>query len=438
MIVKNEEANLAACLGPVRGLVDEIVVVDTGSVDCTREIASEFGARLFDFPWCDDFSAARNESLRHARGDWVFWLDADDRLDEANGKKLELLLGALAEPAAYYMTVLGDESQKYPGIPHLRLFKLGPDVRWQYRVHEQIVPSLLRRGYPLCETDVVIRHTGYRSVEIMRQKWERNLRLLLMDIAEYPNDSPTLFHLGMTYALLARYTEAVPLLQRALLPMGPRNPEARFVFRYLVDSLRGTGRPGLALKNCFQGLQWFPDDVVLQEMERSLVSRSSNAAVSIPELLEMALHYYEAGLLKQAEELYLRILQVDPNQVDALHLLGVIAGRTGRHDLAVNYLQTALQLKPDFASCHNNLGMAFIVQGKLAEGVASFRHAARCKPDFVAALSNLGNALRELGQLEEAIGVLQHAQRICPDSKEVRSNLSIALETQRKLNDANA
>ena len=95
MIVKNEEANLEACLRPVCGLVDEIVVVDTGSSDRTREIASDLGARVFDFPWCDDFSAARNESQRYARGEWVFWLDADDRVDEANVKKLERVFGEL-------------------------------------------------------------------------------------------------------------------------------------------------------------------------------------------------------------------------------------------------------------------------------------------------------------------------------------------------------
>ena len=70
LIVKDEEANLAACLRPIGGLFDEIVVVDTGSADRTREIARDFGARLFDFPWCDDFSAARNESLRQARSEW--------------------------------------------------------------------------------------------------------------------------------------------------------------------------------------------------------------------------------------------------------------------------------------------------------------------------------------------------------------------------------
>src|SRR5262249_4480308 len=78
MIVRNEEANIADCLETVRNIVDEIVIVDTGSTDATKSIAERFGARLFDFPWIDSFAAARNESLRHARCEWIFWMDADD------------------------------------------------------------------------------------------------------------------------------------------------------------------------------------------------------------------------------------------------------------------------------------------------------------------------------------------------------------------------
>src|SRR5579863_6345186 len=80
MIVRNEEKNLAACLRSVADLMDEIVVVDTGSTDRTRDVARRFRARVVDFPWIDNFAAARNESLRHATGNWIFWLDADERL----------------------------------------------------------------------------------------------------------------------------------------------------------------------------------------------------------------------------------------------------------------------------------------------------------------------------------------------------------------------
>src|SRR5262245_11843004 len=95
MIVKDEAAHLPACLATVADLVDEVVVVDTGSADATRQLARAWGARVHDFPWCDDFAAARNESLRHATGEWIFWLDADDRVDEANRARLRALFAQL-------------------------------------------------------------------------------------------------------------------------------------------------------------------------------------------------------------------------------------------------------------------------------------------------------------------------------------------------------
>ena len=92
MIVRNEEENLPRCLESVQGLFDEIIVVDTGSTDRTKEIAAGFGARVFDFAWIDDFSAARNVALDHASGDYALWLDADDVIEPSQKEKLRELL----------------------------------------------------------------------------------------------------------------------------------------------------------------------------------------------------------------------------------------------------------------------------------------------------------------------------------------------------------
>src|SRR5712691_12482782 len=97
LMVRNEEANLAACLQSAADLVDETIVVDTGSTDGTRELAAKLGARVFEFPWCDDFAAGRNECIRHATGEFIFWMDADERIDEVNREKLRVLFRSLAE-----------------------------------------------------------------------------------------------------------------------------------------------------------------------------------------------------------------------------------------------------------------------------------------------------------------------------------------------------
>jgi len=133
IIAKNEEANLGDCLESVKGLGAEIIVVDTGSTDRTREIALEYGAKVFDFPWVDSFAAARNECLRHATGEWIFWMDADDRLDADNREKLRALFAALGdENVAHVMKCLclkkTPEGVTPTGteIDHVRLFRHYP------------------------------------------------------------------------------------------------------------------------------------------------------------------------------------------------------------------------------------------------------------------------------------------------------------------------
>ena len=126
MIVKDAEATLRACLASVDDLVDEMIVVDTGSTDSTRAVATRAGAALFDFAWVDDFSAARNESIRHATGDWIFWLDADEQLDEINREKLRVVFAGLKhENAAYLMQQLSVTDDPYGSrvaADHVRLF----------------------------------------------------------------------------------------------------------------------------------------------------------------------------------------------------------------------------------------------------------------------------------------------------------------------------
>ena len=102
MIVKNEEKHLVRCLRSVRDVVDEMIIVDTGSTDKTIDIAKVFGAKVFDFPWTGDFSAARNHSLAQATGDWILILDADEVISSRDFDELKALIRKRTpSPAAY-------------------------------------------------------------------------------------------------------------------------------------------------------------------------------------------------------------------------------------------------------------------------------------------------------------------------------------------------
>ncbi len=219
MIVKNEEHNLGACLASAAGLAGDIVVADTGSTDRTVEIAREYGARVFSFPWVDSFAAARNESLRHAIGKWVLWLDADDRLDGANHARMQQLLRTLPDAnLGFVMKCLclpDPVSRRSTTVDHVRLFRRHPALRWRYRVHEQILPSLRELGGDVRWSDVVIHHIGYQDPALRQRKLERDFRLLGLEHAENPGDAFVLFNLGMILHDWHRYDEALPYLRRA-------------------------------------------------------------------------------------------------------------------------------------------------------------------------------------------------------------------------------
>jgi predicted O-linked N-acetylglucosamine transferase (SPINDLY family) len=156
---------------------------------------------------------------------------------------------------------------------------------------------------------------------------------------------------------------------------------------------------------------------------------------TVRQMLDLAWRHFQRGERQQAEQVYLQILQADPNQVDALNLLGVIAGQTGRTALAIDYLRAAVRLKPDFAAAYNNLGNAFINLGKLSDAAACFRQAVRVKPDDAMALNNLGHALRDQGELDEAVACLQESVRLRPDP-EAYINLGNAFQDEGRLDAA--
>ncbi|HKM54252.1 MAG TPA: glycosyltransferase family 2 protein, partial [Isosphaeraceae bacterium] len=252
MILKDEESNLPTCLSTVTDLVDEIVIVDTGSTDRTREIALEFGARVVDFTWVDDFSAARNESLRHATGRWILWLDADEWLADEDRQRLRNLLARLGdEKHGYIMQQLCSQQSSLAGpprsadhlVPQVRLFRNHPEIRWEHRVYEQIVGGVRRVGGDLRQTDVVIQHPGYEDAGLHRRKIERNLRLARLELADHPDDPYVLYTLGVFLQLLGNHAESLTCLQDSLRYMRPGSTYGPKLFALITQALDRTGHP---------------------------------------------------------------------------------------------------------------------------------------------------------------------------------------------------
>jgi glycosyltransferase involved in cell wall biosynthesis len=196
MIVRNEERYLEGCLESIRGAVDEIVIVDTGSTDGTKEIAARYGARVFDFPWTGDFSAARNEALGRCRGEWILYIDADERLGPVSREEVRRVLSD-GSKAVY--TVRFHPIGGYTAYKEYRIFRNDPRIRFRGVIHETIFPSidtvLEEDGLGIGESALAIVHTGYDG-DLMR-KHRRNLPMLVRQIEREPRRMYLRWQLGV-------------------------------------------------------------------------------------------------------------------------------------------------------------------------------------------------------------------------------------------------
>jgi GT2 family glycosyltransferase/predicted Zn-dependent protease len=379
MIVKNEERNLPACLATAADLVDQIVVVDTGSADGTKEVARQFGAELYEFPWVDDFAAARNECLRYATGDWIIWLDADDRLNEENRRRLAAVFDALGdEPDAYVAKVrsaMDPNGRSVRLLDQVRIFPNHPQIRWEYRIHEQILPSVRRRGGNARWTDVIIDHVGYVDGAVRKQKLERNMRLLEIDNAQRPDDAFTLFNLGWTCLDLGNTDQALRLLRRSLERSAPDSSIVRKLYVLLAQGHRQLGHRVEALALCREGQRRCPDDLELPFEEAQLCRELGDPAA--------------------AEQALRRILTMQPGQ----HFASIdpaLRGWRTRHLLACVCLQ----------------------QGKVAEAESHARQAVRERTDFVPAWLVLADIAINQARWTEVDVVIRHLREECGEPTE--------------------
>ncbi len=262
MIVKDEEHYLENCLASVRDVVDEMIVVDTGSTDRTMEIALQYGAKVVPFVWNDDFSAARNESLRHATGEWILYLDADERLAQGQTNALESLLRNHAA-GGYTLLVQGEHQLSSGRVRQVnaypRLFRRHPAIRFEGRVHEQITPSIERLKKPILPTNIVIEHLGYaQSFDVIQKKCRRNIALLRAQLANDPNDHYARFQLGNTLAVLQEYEAARRELEEALPSPNLSKTVRASVLNLLAEIAVQQGRVEDAIQLCEQSLRFAP------------------------------------------------------------------------------------------------------------------------------------------------------------------------------------
>jgi GT2 family glycosyltransferase/2-polyprenyl-3-methyl-5-hydroxy-6-metoxy-1,4-benzoquinol methylase/tetratricopeptide (TPR) repeat protein len=345
MIARDNARTITAALESVRPWVDEMVVVDTGSADGTPALCARLGARVSHFAWVDDFAAARNESLRLARGRWLFWMDSDDTIDPDCGRRLRELAYGASDPKVLGYVV----RVRCPGpaaasdltvVDHVKLVRNHPEIRFEGRIHEQVLPSIRRLGGEVAWTDLFVTHSGYdHSPGGQARKLERDLRLLHLDLAERPEHPFVLFNLGMTYADAGRPAEAAGYLRQSIAAAGPGESHLRKAYALLASCHERDCDWEAAWEACVEGLAQYPLDAELRFRKGLLLharGRLREAAAAYEDLLarreegrhfasaadgvdghlarhNLALAYEELGEYGRAEEQWRRLMRERPD-----------------------------------------------------------------------------------------------------------------------------
>lgn len=385
-IAKNEEASLPQCLNSVKDVVDEMVVLDTGSSDRTPEIARELGARVHHFDWSNDFAAARNESLKYVTGDWVLVLDADEvlapeiipEMKQAMESDRYLLINLVRQE-------VGASQSPYSLVS--RLFRNHPAIRFEHPYHAMVDDSITRLLQQ--EPDkwavgslalVAILHSGYQPEAISERNKLATAKLILEQyLSTHPHDPYTCSKLGALYVQIGEVTRGMELLQLGL---------------------------------------------------------ASSAAVETPLRYELHYHlgiaYSRLDKLSKAKAEYVAALQQEimlPLKLGAYNNLGNLLLETGDVTGAIAVYQTVLQIDPNLATGYFNLGLALRQKGRINEAIAAYKQAIELKRDYAEAYQNLGVTLLKAGNILSAMDAFKRAigeyeQRQSPAGTQLRQQLT--------------
>lgn len=266
MIVKNEQHTIERCLNSLRDVVDEMIVVDTGSTDDTISIARRYGARVYEFAWDNDFSHARNESLRHATGDWILVIDADEHLDDAKKQGLRAFLER-TDAEGVFVTVknyLGSLTHITKAMPIrvMRVFRRGH--QYSGAIHEQIAASVQQSGKPIREFDLDLHHIGYTNEFVQqRSKSNRNTNLLATSLDDDPNNTFHRSNLVAEHVIAGNFIKAVELAEQTFRDISrlPKNEWPNYTPRIVmhwIASLWEVGEREAALELCELRILDFP------------------------------------------------------------------------------------------------------------------------------------------------------------------------------------
>lgn len=435
MIMKDEEEHLARCLESVKGVADEIVIVDTGSTDTSVAIAERYGARVIHEPWQDDFAHHRNTGLDAATGDWILVMDADEEL--VNGADLLPLLddpamdGYSLREVNYVGPQAGLDSVVNAAF---RVFRNKPHHRYAGALHEQIYAAVDEAGERSAFVGVELLHYGYLdgATESKRKK-ERNMRLALQEVRRKPDDAFVLFNAGVEFQRAFKSDMAVDYFARAfkVLP-DMRMNFASLLLRNLAACLVELERYDDALDVLRDSIEAYPgytDLVYIEGQVHAARRQYRAAAASFRRAIEMGDHSGESymaqagmgsficwnalgqvheamGDLRQAVSCYRKAITSSPSYYPPPYVrMAKVAMDSEGPESAVSLMRSLAPATRRVDALHDVAGV-LLAAGHAAQALALLDEVLDLEPTLHAARVSRGHCLIALGRHDEAVAVL--------------------------------
>ncbi|MCE5336989.1 MAG: tetratricopeptide repeat protein [Desulfobacteraceae bacterium] len=411
MIVKDEEQNLPECLGSVAALVDEIVVVDTGSEDSTVAIAESFGAKVFHLPWPGDFAAARNFSLGHAAGKWILYLDADERLD-TNGRD-DCLRKAASDPLvdAWSVSIRNFKygSDACDTTSNIRLFRNLPEIRFENEVHERVEPSLIRMGAKIALAPFYIDHLGYRlPPNLMREKLKRNLELSQKHLDRDPDDAYGLYYLGTTLLQLDRHEESRARFERVLRSENLPRPLRAMTNNILAYLCLEGNNPGEALLFAEKSAALAPRQNTCHLITGLALFQKGDFGGALPLLLR-ALEFMHLPPDNSQSSLSQEYAFVDEPELHKL--IGVCCSEVGRLEDAASHLRKSIESGVRDPEIFRRAGVCCVNTGEFASGLSYLEEAGKLGSERGELLLPMAFASVRLREFSRAEAFLAEAEK---------------------------
>lgn len=375
IILKNEEKYLVKCFKSIRDVVDEIIVVDTGSTDKTKDIARVFGAKVYDFTWTGDFSAARNHSLQQAQGEWILILDADEVISKRDFDELKAILRKRAlMPEAYsivtrnylntYSTAIdwtkntGQYSEEagtgWIASAKVRLFPRGKNIFFTGPVHELLEISLSNNNIPILPCSIVIHHYGKLDMARESQKSGDYYQLGKMKYESDPENVFFINELAKQSLVLDKGEEAVELWLKLLSILKSRPQTEGFseaeIYSQLASSYMILNRYEEALEVAYKAME--------------INTAGAKEVINVYAHCEII-----AGSLDKAHSVLEELLTTEPDYPPALFLMAVTCCLKGIKEKAQKLIRLLLQRRILITPLLNKVVKQLHAYGKCKEAM---------------------------------------------------------------------